>query len=92
MKRFIVVLFLITAAVCSEAADRVILADNSKTDYKIVFHGTPNKEEKAAVADLYTFLNLISGADFKIKCLTCGKIILIDSETLSKRIKYVQAK
>ena len=65
MKRFIVVLFLITAAVCSEAADRVILADNSKTDYKIVFHGTPNKEEKAAVADLHTFLKLISGADFQ---------------------------
>ena len=39
-----------------------------------------------------TFEVLRVGADFKIKCLTCGKIILIDSETLSKRIKNVQTK
>ena len=39
-----------------------------------------------------TFEVIRVGADFKIKCLTCGKIILIDSETLSKRIKDVQAK
>jgi hypothetical protein len=30
------------------------------------------------------------GADFKIKCTTCGKIILIDYENLSKRIKSVE--
>ena len=30
------------------------------------------------------------GADFKIKCLTCGKVILIDSETLAKRIKSIE--
>lgn len=39
-----------------------------------------------------TFEVMRVGADYKIKCLTCGKVILIDSETLSKRIKDVQTK
>ncbi len=38
-----------------------------------------------------TFEILRVGADFKIKCLTCGKIILLDSETLQKRIKSVKS-
>lgn len=37
-----------------------------------------------------TFEILRVGADFKIKCLTCGKIILLDSETVQKRIKSVK--
>jgi hypothetical protein len=39
-----------------------------------------------------TFEILRVGADYKIKCLTCGKIILLDSETLQKRIKSVKNK
>ena len=39
-----------------------------------------------------TFEVMRVGADYKIKCLTCGKVILIDSETLSKRITDVQTK
>lgn len=37
-----------------------------------------------------TFEVIRLGADYKIKCLTCGKIILIDDETLQKRIKNVK--
>ncbi len=31
------------------------------------------------------------GIDYKIKCLTCGKIILIDDNNLQKRIKNVKS-
>lgn len=30
-----------------------------------------------------------TGADIKIKCLTCGRIVMLDYETFIKRIKKV---
>lgn len=32
------------------------------------------------------------GADYKLQCLNCNKIILVDSEELQKRIKSVENK
>jgi len=29
------------------------------------------------------------GADFKIKCLNCGRIVMLDRETFLKRVKKV---
>jgi hypothetical protein len=29
------------------------------------------------------------GADFKIKCLQCGRIVMLDRETFEKRVKKV---
>lgn len=39
-----------------------------------------------------TFEVIRVGADYKIKCLTCGHVILIDDATLQKRIKKVTSK
>jgi hypothetical protein len=30
-----------------------------------------------------------TGADFKIKCLKCGRIVMLDRETFLKRVKKV---
>lgn len=30
------------------------------------------------------------GMDFKIKCLKCGRMVMLDRETLEKRIKKVK--
>lgn len=30
-----------------------------------------------------------TGADFKIKCLTCGRVVMLDRETFLKRVKKV---
>lgn len=30
-----------------------------------------------------------TGADFKIKCLKCGRIVMLDRETFFKRVKKV---
>ena len=32
------------------------------------------------------------GADFKIKCLKCGRIVMLDRETFLKRVKKVLIK
>lgn len=32
------------------------------------------------------------GADIKIKCLTCGRIIMLDRQELNKRIKSIKNK
>ncbi len=32
------------------------------------------------------------GADIKIKCLTCGRIIMLDRQDLNKRIKSIKNK
>lgn len=37
-----------------------------------------------------TFEVIRVGADYKIKCTTCGKIILIDALNLEKRIKKIE--
>ncbi len=37
------------------------------------------------------FQILRTGADYKIKCTKCGKIILIDDTTLQKRIKKINS-
>lgn len=37
-----------------------------------------------------TFEVIRVGADYKIKCTTCGKIILIDALSLEKRIKKIE--
>jgi hypothetical protein len=33
-----------------------------------------------------------TGADFKIKCLKCGRIVMLDRETFGKRLKKVLQK
>lgn len=35
--------------------------------------------------DLWTILR--TGADFKIKCQQCGRIVMLDRETFLKRVK-----
>jgi len=30
-----------------------------------------------------------TGADFKIKCLTCGRVVMLDRETFLKRVKKI---
>lgn len=32
------------------------------------------------------------GADFKIKCLKCGRIVMLDRETFLKRVKKIVEK
>lgn len=33
-----------------------------------------------------------TGADYKIKCLTCGRVVMLTPDELKKRVKKVKAK
>lgn len=48
------------------------------------------KKQHPCGGDQWTVIRV--GADFKIKCLTCGRIVMLDRETFLKRVKKVVQK
>ena len=54
------------SAILSSQAKELTLAENGKTDYKIVIAAKPAKQIKYAAQEMSKFLNEITGAEFKI--------------------------